>query len=969
MVSNDISLLSLYNTLEDIKKTYGQKINYLSSVYDIRSQLPDGVSNDNDGPGLWPDAGTSVYAIVPEHVLAQSFCSKGLLVNLASKAVRFQLMMVEHNDLYPERDGRLYARHALTPVDAWSSWRLILSIDDMRDILSGVTSVGHAKEADKLATPRKISLAGGLSGEALFDGSEDVTIDVDSHFVPLNVRHEANHYDGTRYLHLMSLKGSAGDTHAHAVVVGHVGGWKVDQGQATIHLDLSNRDGHKVDGLILGTLGNVDVVAVDDPTTDELHLFLELTEYVGGFKLSIYGDQVTVIDKFVTTPVYTPFWRMSRDGVYITGKDTNLKPNVVVGEAEVADKVKPVLRATGMHYLAGVDSAGNVLYSPDMLIDYDEAAVTVPVFIGDLRGSATRADTATITENIAARNVNTVKAQVLGLNGTTPIFDSQVYLEALAGVLHASIFTGGSVEVSAVKATTGTFSGQVTVGNLQSSTTVTGKSATFNTTVTATTFIGDLNGNATTATTADSANKINVVSNNKIKALVIGHANKVPYADSGVYLTTNEGELQVNNLLGATAKFTGNVNAAKFIGAFDGNASTATLASKATTVAVTTSSNTKASLVGHVGDNLYADDDVYIATTSGGLHAKVIDGTTASFTNSVTAPNFNGALNGNATSADLATTANNLTSTSASNVVANVIGVVGNKPYIDPDIYTTSSAGELHAKSFSGTSATFGSSVTAPTFNGALNGNATTSTTASIANKVNVTNNNGVTAYLVGHASNVPYYDSGVYLTTTAGQLHVTTLDASSLVYAPAAQLKASTPYIDFHYGSASSYTTRLSATSASMLNCSTQFTATKVYNAVWNDYAEFFPRGGETEPGDVIALDVTQGKEAYTKAHDGCTCVVGVHSDEYGHIIGGEQPPVGVDFHEYNIVRYIPVALAGRVRVNFIGPAKRGQRVVPANDGKARLFRDGDDPATVIGMLVEDDVRTDARRLRVKLW
>jgi hypothetical protein len=37
--------------------------------------------------------------------------------------------------------------------------------------------------------------------------------------------------------------------------------------------------------------------------------------------------------------------------------------------------------------------------------------------------------------------------------------------------------------------------------------------------------------------------------------------------------------------------------------------------------------------------------------------------------------------------------------------------------------------------------------------------------------------------------------------------------------------------------------------------------TATKVYNAVYNDYAEFFPRGGDTQRGDIIALDETTNK------------------------------------------------------------------------------------------------------------
>lgn len=62
-----------------------------------------------------------------------------------------------------------------------------------------------------------------------------------------------------------------------------------------------------------------------------------------------------------------------------------------------------------------------------------------------------------------------------------------------------------------------------------------------------------------------------------------------------------------------------------------------------------------------------------------------------------------------------------------------------------------------------------------------------------------------------------------------------------------------------------------------------------KVYNTVWNDYAEFFERGCETEPGDIIALDETSNKEVYIKASKNSKVIVGVHSDTFGHLIGGK--------------------------------------------------------------------------------
>ena len=102
---------------------------------------------------------------------------------------------------------------------------------------------------------------------------------------------------------------------------------------------------------------------------------------------------------------------------------------------------------------------------------------------------------------------------------------------------------------------------------------------------------------------------------------------------------------------------------------------------------------------------------------------------------------------------------------------------------------------------------------------------------------------------------------------------------------------------------------------------------ASKVYNAVYNDYAEFFPRGEKTEPGDIIALDTTAGEERYIKADENSKCVVGVHSDTYGHILGGEE-----GLSEYDLLEsYIPVGLSGRVNVKVCGDISLGDGVVPS--------------------------------------
>ena len=147
-------------------------------------------------------------------------------------------------------------------------------------------------------------------------------------------------------------------------------------------------------------------------------------------------------------------------------------------------------------------------------------------------------------------------------------------------------------------------------------------------------------------------------------------------------------------------------------------------------------------------------------------------------------------------------------------------------------------------------------------------------------------------------------------------------------------------------------------------------FTASAVYNAVWNDYAEFFPRGEATEAGDIIALDVDADGEVYVKATEGSECVVGVHSDTFGHLIGGDEVKPEEDFVEKNLPNYIPVGLCGRVRVKFKGTAKKGMRVVPSDTpGVGRAYdKLKDSRDSIIGYLVESDAQETIRRLMMKI-
>lgn len=101
--------------------------------------------------------------------------------------------------------------------------------------------------------------------------------------------------------------------------------------------------------------------------------------------------------------------------------------------------------------------------------------------------------------------------------------------------------------------------------------------------------------------------------------------------------------------------------------------------------------------------------------------------------------------------------------------------------------------------------------------------------------------------------------------------------------------------------------------------------TASKVYNAVYNDYAEFFEKEEDIvfEAGDIVALDMDTKEERYVKATEDSAVIVGVCTHEYAHIIGGKKQSL-----EENEKEFVPVSLMGRVHVKVDDTVKRGDKV-----------------------------------------
>lgn len=126
------------------------------------------------------------------------------------------------------------------------------------------------------------------------------------------------------------------------------------------------------------------------------------------------------------------------------------------------------------------------------------------------------------------------------------------------------------------------------------------------------------------------------------------------------------------------------------------------------------------------------------------------------------------------------------------------------------------------------------------------------------------------------------------------------------------------------------------------------------------------------TETGDIIALSLESEEEYYELATEKHNLIVGAHSDQYGHLIGGENPPEHFkgDFTEWNDSKFIPVGLVGRLPVKFIGEAKKGMKVVPSHiPGVGRKFDSSkDDYDKVISYIVENNNDEGIRRVKIKI-
>lgn len=144
--------------------------------------------------------------------------------------------------------------------------------------------------------------------------------------------------------------------------------------------------------------------------------------------------------------------------------------------------------------------------------------------------------------------------------------------------------------------------------------------------------------------------------------------------------------------------------------------------------------------------------------------------------------------------------------------------------------------------------------------------------------------------------------------------------------------------------------------------NLTTQgtITASKVYGAVWNDYADALPKDEEIEPGDIVAKSTSS--EGYVKAACMTKMVVGVCSDTYGHLLGGQG---SIDT---TLETHAPVAVAGNVRVKVKGTVSAGELIVASDTPGVGRACSTYIPGTVVGKSLEDKTDEGVSRILIQV-
>ena len=145
-------------------------------------------------------------------------------------------------------------------------------------------------------------------------------------------------------------------------------------------------------------------------------------------------------------------------------------------------------------------------------------------------------------------------------------------------------------------------------------------------------------------------------------------------------------------------------------------------------------------------------------------------------------------------------------------------------------------------------------------------------------------------------------------------------------------------------------------------LNPSTgNISANKVYNAVYNDYAEWFEKDDYNDTFDSGDVCIWTGNGVIKSFQDNDTAVVGVVSNSYGHILGGEK----IQNMENNNKKFVPIVLAGRVKFKVMGIVQIGDILVAGKDGFAIVNNEAK-PNMIIGKALETSYNPGGKRIQM---
>lgn len=125
-------------------------------------------------------------------------------------------------------------------------------------------------------------------------------------------------------------------------------------------------------------------------------------------------------------------------------------------------------------------------------------------------------------------------------------------------------------------------------------------------------------------------------------------------------------------------------------------------------------------------------------------------------------------------------------------------------------------------------------------------------------------------------------------------------------------------------------------------------FTASRVYNAVYNDYAECFKNSNLIYKGVLHRIVEIDDNECVRLATKNSYRVIGVVSDNYGHLLGGTEDEI--DMNEK-----IPVGLAGTLYVytlDDIDTNNIGKFVCADNNGYATVASKNSE-GTIVGKII----------------